>query len=835
MLWANKHGVRSLVVALFCSLTLLGTVPGHGQATQPPGEPTAAAENVPRLLSDAFKLFEQGRYSDAEWLLLRAQKDLSDAKVQDSMLHGSVATALGIVYAQTHRYQEAIPLLRQALEIAEKHGQTTNALAAKQNLAGVLGEAGFAPEAAKLLSEVLDEIPDENLGLRANVARNLARMYATMGQFDKAQRLTEKVLQLAQQWKQKDKTSVSAVFYTDALFAHGFVLHAQGRLKQARTYLENALREKKRLLGTPHPSVANNLVQLAHLAEHQGRRRDAQKLLAEAVRMYGTLLQRELAVASVAQHDKLRQTWHRRLDQLLSLGPFDPPLLELVFEAVLDWKGPAARSLAARQAQLAQHAHKEARALLERRRTLQSELVGLILGRSNRSIDQLVRRRNELLRELRTVELQLGEMLPAWESLRAVSEASIAELTMRLPGNGALVEFVRYRPFQFVRNVAAWEPARYTAFVLRPAGEAGFRLRQVDLGPAKPIDEAIARWRAAVGQGNSPVEPNQVLMRRVWQPILQCLEPGVTQLLLSPDGALCMLPLGALRQDNGTYLAERYRFRYVAGGRTLLLAQHEPNTRTATIIAAPDYGAVPKLAAPQHVLRRSIARFQPLPGVKAEVAQVAELLNRRGYRVVRLEGKEATESKLFRLDAPSILYIATHGFFATARRSSDGRGIKLVPNAPTPSQTRMLGDDELVGLALAGANQWIRRHLEDESNDGLLTVPEAETLLLRGTELVVLSACSSAAGASEPGEGMRSLCRAFRIAGAKNVVAALWDVPDRETAQLMVQFLARWITNHDAAAALQEAQQTMIRRLRARRPLQHAPPLYWAGFIVYGP
>ena len=74
-----------------------------------------------------------------------------------------------------------------------------------------------------------------------------------------------------------------------------------------------------------------------------------------------------------------------------------------------------------------------------------------------------------------------------------------------------------------------------------------------------------------------------------------------------------------------------------------------------------------------------------------------------------------------------------------------------------------------------------------------------------------------------------NLARTFLIAGAKSVVASLWDADDRSTATLMAHFYRQIATGKSVAEALRSAQMEMLKEFGS-----DMPPYYWAGFTVIG-
>ena len=125
---------------------------------------------------------------------------------------------------------------------------------------------------------------------------------------------------------------------------------------------------------------------------------------------------------------------------------------------------------------------------------------------------------------------------------------------------------------------------------------------------------------------------------------------------------------------------------------------------------------------------------------------------------------------------------------------------------------------------MAGANAG----RSGESDDGILTAAEAAHLDLHGTELVVLSACETALGQIELGEGVYGLRRALVLAGAQAQLVSLWKVADAQTQELMVDYYTRLLNGEGRSAALREAQKAMIANPATRHPY------YWAAFVPIG-
>lgn len=95
--------------------------------------------------------------------------------------------------------------------------------------------------------------------------------------------------------------------------------------------------------------------------------------------------------------------------------------------------------------------------------------------------------------------------------------------------------------------------------------------------------------------------------------------------------------------------------------------------------------------------------------------------------------------------------------------------------------------------------------------------------------LVVLSACDTGNGSLKSGEGIMSINRALTYAGVESAVVSLWQVPDKETSEIMISFYENLKKGQSKDEALANAKTTFIKN----NPMKNHP-FYWAGFIVTG-
>jgi CHAT domain-containing protein len=404
-----------------------------------------------------------------------------------------------------------------------------------------------------------------------------------------------------------------------------------------------------------------------------------------------------------------------------------------------------------------------------------------------------------------------------------------------VPEEAALVEFAVFRPFdpRAERNAEAYGVPHYAAYVVRTRGTP----IGIDLGPASAIDAAVEALRQSLGDPRrTDVKPRARAVDELVLRPLRASFGAATRLLISPDGDLNLVPFEALVDEQSHYLIERYAIGYLSSGRDLLrmqVARHE--LTTPVIVADPLYGEPTLTSLNRPSLDRSGLNRSGLnrPGVKpvslrtsrrsvttgedvstmyfaplANTAVEGRAIKALFPEATLLTGRRATKAALAQVAAPSMLHIASHGFFLQG-----------------PPRSGLGADNPLLrsGLALAGANL-----SRERNDDGILTALEASGLNLWGTRLVTLSACDTGVGEVRNGEGAYGLRRAFVLAGAETLVMSLWPISDYVTRETMTAYYTGLRAGLGRGDALRQAKLAMLKQ----KPRQH--PFYWASFIQSG-
>lgn len=402
-----------------------------------------------------------------------------------------------------------------------------------------------------------------------------------------------------------------------------------------------------------------------------------------------------------------------------------------------------------------------------------------------------------VLDELAQVEAEIRRRSPRYAALTRPPLATGGEIQGLLGGETLLLEYWLGEERSFL-----WAVDRESV--------NGFEL------PPRARIEAAAQEvygrLSVLAPGDGQLEPAAAsLSRMLLGPVAGAL--GKRRLIVVADGELQYIPFGALPVPD-------------AGDFSPLLARHEiANAHSASAVAlqrrlaprAPAPGAVAVLADPVFDLAdpRLAARagkgaagglrstafapssFLRLPWSRREAEAIAAIVP-AGRSLLALDFRASRATALSpELSGYRIVHFATHG----------------VIDSHTPALSGMM----LSRVRENGAPQ-----------EGFLGLRDVYNLRL-GADLVVLSGCETALGKQVRGEGLVGLTQGFLYAGARQVVASLWRIEDRATAELMSHFYRGLLIEGRApAAALRQAQ------LAIRDDKRWRSPYYWSGFVLQG-
>jgi CHAT domain-containing protein/Tfp pilus assembly protein PilF len=783
-------------------------------------------------------------YAKVEPLYRRALAILEKVLEPENGKLGDIYNNLGALYYTTGDYERAEVFYRRGLAIREKAlgPDHTDVASSLNNLAGTFLDREMYEQAEPLYRRAIDireRIAGPEDASLVNPLSNLADSYTRRGDYEKAEPLYHRALKILEK-----KVGPYHPQYGYPLEGLARLHYFRGEYEEATSLCLRALEIRERSVGLHHPEVAASLTQIAALFAAKGDMDRAVKYQARANEIGERSLALDLVIGSERQKLAYLALQSKQTDQTISLhlqyAPQNSTARNLAANAVLQRKGRALDAMSDSFATLRRRAGPEDRVLLDRLKETIAQLAGLVLNGPQKIAPEDHQKRIEEL-EQRKEKLEADISRNSAEFLAQSRPITIAAVQSAIPPDAALIEFASYRPFNTRAKVneQAYGKSRYVAYIFHCEGE----VQGIELGETGAIDSAIAALREALREPDrhDVKDLARAVDEKVMRPIRALLGDS-PQLLVSPDGALNLIPFAALADERGRYLVERYSFTYLTSGRDLLRLGVARESRSAPqVIADPEFGEPsPNYLAKGNVARRSSiggrrrksvttgadmanVYFAPLRGTAIEAQMIKGLFS----DATILTGEQATEAALKRVVAPRILHIATHGFFLENMPSkSEGardsgapvgvRGLKFSTKIENPLLRS--------GLALAGANLQMGK----DDDDGILTALEASGLDLWGTRLVVLSACDTGLGEVKSGDGVYGLRRALVLAGSETQVMSLWPVSDYATRELMKSYYDGLKRGLGCGMALRQMQLKMMQRPGR----QH--PFYWASFIQSG-
>ena len=417
----------------------------------------------------------------------------------------------------------------------------------------------------------------------------------------------------------------------------------------------------------------------------------------------------------------------------------------------------------------------------------------------------------------RELEQQLSHKCQSYNEYETYLDINYEKVRNSLADHGVVVDFSDYQTEDSVRQYAAYI---YDKDKSHPLLVKCFDQQQLD----SLLD----------GMQNFTLYNYEQLQDRasklIWNPIEASIAKGSTVYYI-PSGVMHGIALEALPLSDGTTLGQHYDFVRLTSAREIVNAHHSNKiNRTATLYGGLQYSLDPqKMEEESKVYEKSDlagllrseygeSGFKDLRNTKDEVRKIEKTLVDNGFSVKAYLGSKGNAESFVALNgkSPSIVHIATHGFYYTPDEAKGKDFLSGYTDAMS-----------LSGLVFAGGNAaWLGKKNVDGVLGGVLTAKDIANLDFKGTDLLVLSACKTGQG-KVTAEGVFGLQRAFKKAGVGTIIMSLWNVDDKVTSEFMVAFyeqLTDKANNWNKRKAFEQTKE-IIRK-------KHPDPYYWAAFVM---
>lgn len=751
----------------------------------------------------------------------------------DSPEYAQSASNLAGYFSRIGNYEEAIRLGETALNIRERklgkesedYAQSLNNLAKYHYFIGDYEQSLHLQEQVLSLRERLlgKHHPDY-----ATALSNMADYLLKTGDAEKALAYGKEALDIRQETLGTEHPE-----YAESLSNMASYHYAHGDYAEAARYGREALELRRRLLGDQHLSYAHSLCKMAAYFSANEEPDSAATYAFEATGRYSQAILNTFADLTSKERDlfwmRVKPWFANTLPQLVAQNP-TPKMVASAYNATLLAKGLLLNSELEMANLLVESGDS---ALIDSYRQLQANQALLTLQyslpKSRRTVNT-----DSLQRTITKQERHLVKRSKAYGNYTKPLRVEWQRILRQLGAKDVAVEFLCYRSRQ--------GEEQYAAIVL-------------SRDYPQPVFVPLTTGKVLSGVRSKDIYTTGAVSALVWRPLLPYIE-NAQNIYFAPAGELYNIGIESLPHwdDSEVLLMDRWTFYRLSSTREIALARER---KRKAFEAVTIYGGVTYDTDTQgkKTSSRKKKGAKYLPGTRKEAEEIGNTVSENGIPSIVHLSTQASEHSFKGLSghAPSVIHIATHGFYWTDSEVREG-GMDEKLQFLTMYGNMDDADKALTrsGLLLAGANNTLTGSGYRKGDDGILTAKEISMLDLRGVDLLVLSACQTGLG-KVTGDGVFGLQRGFKKAGANAIMMSLWKVDDRATRILMTHFynyLMEGIDKHEALRRAQTDLRTMDVKVEARNSSRraissrakrarkskmtklYADPYYWAAFIL---
>ena len=640
-----------------------------------------------------------------------------------------------------------------------------------------------------------------------------------------------------------------------------------GDYQKAEPLFKRGLEIREKAFGPDNHDVAKSLLGLATIYASTGQIENAKASLLRAIHIQNRLIKNIMGFADEKQSidfiSKNNEMLFFFLNLINKFFPHDPIAKREAFDLWLLRKGIVLEVQKRFREVIFSQDTPEALNLFHSFSEINKQLSNMYHAEPKDEDFSAFKKRVAYLEEhSNRMKTELLGLSDAFKTLETIWDANTETIAGLLPPDSVMIDFAIVPVYDFEKHI--WAPDHYLVFIL-PSGKPD-EIELLNLGEAEPIDAIISQLKKSIATSDNNSKRGMTitiykssdsmhkkavtgekamkrfsreLAKKVFDPVKAKLS-GVKEIYVSPDGQLNTVPFEILTSDKGNYLIDNYTFTYLATPREIAGHGQTPfESKKALILGDPDFDMdlSGKEKCSTHSFRSlnmGQQSFSRLPGTRQEVEDIFHFIG--DERSALYTDQDASEYVLMNADSPQILHIATHGVFLEDQKQYDmdslKRGSELRSGAWLRGRMNIENPMLRSMIILAGVNTVLKND-DREQSEGIVTAEKILGLKLRGTDLVVLSACNTGLGDVKNGEGVFGLRRAFTQAGAKSIVMSMWKVPDKETRELMVNFYENIFKHRmNRSEALRQA--ALFIKKNMKQEHGHAHPLFWAAFVFSG-
>ena len=742
--------------------------------------------------------YNLAQYNEAERDFESAISIIQENGLQSTMTYAIALNNQAMLFQTIGRYEEADAVIKQAISIAEKlqNNKSKNHLKFLSNQALLYRQMGKYPEAEAIYLGMEKRLGKNNPDY-ASMLNNQAALYMVMGKEDKVEELLKKSAGIYKASFGEDNPA-----FARATSDLGNFYRYKTRYAEAEPLLDKALKIRESTLGRNHPLFVQSKEDLAILHWKKGSVDQALPLYSEVMTKSLDFVNHYFAPMSEAEKTKywdvLSPRFQRFYNFAVEANAQHPAVIQDLYDYQIATKALLLNST--NKVKQAIMSGKDAQLIKDYLSWLdQKETLARLYAYSKEELKIQEINLDSLETAANAMEKKLSAKSTAFSAGYSTQKLSYNQIRNLLTDTEAVVEIIHIKKYDQIFTA----DSKYAALILTKASEVP---KLVLLENGQMLDTRYSKfYRNAIQQRIA----DEYSYDQFWSPIETELN-GKKLIYISPDGTYNQLNLNTIKRPDGNYVISQFDLVTIGNSKDLIeLKRKKPKVpkKNATLLGFPDYGP---------------GEIAVLPGTKVEIDGVSKVLKASGYQVKQFTQKLATEANLKSIKGPTLMHIATHGYFLKdVENTGSAFGVSL-ENA---------NDNPLLrsGLMLAGAGITAsgKRMPNLESNDnGILTAYEAMNLNLEGTDLIILSACETGLGDIKAGEGVYGLQRAFLVAGADALIMSLWKVDDAATQQLMTNCYSSWIKLGNKQKAFKQAQMQLMAKYK--------DPYYWGAFVMMG-